>query len=560
MNQFLHIIYYKILSFIKLNKIRNIYDFLKSSGTTIIYLLFAVGAFYFTKSVINYLLIQVKIGIFLLHEFASMMFFIFFLTVNAGNIIVCYSTLYKSAEVGFLLSKPVHPGKLFIIKFLDNFFYSSSTLLVVLFAVIAGYASCFHFNILTITSVIVLNFMPFMFSAASLGVIILIFIIKLASKYGFKPVITGLVLCYLISLFFFFNTISPITLVNDVFKHYPHIDRYFGDLIPSFIKLLPNNWLSESLYWMSGGQYSKTIPFFIFQIALSAVLFSFALYLGNKWYYETWLLIPGLNSGKKNRIFFSNPISLEKKSFFSPQTESIIKKDVLLFLREPSQIIHFSLLLLMILLFMFSVSKLTNIAASNTYMQTIIYISIFIFNVLLISTLSLRFIFPIVSLEGQSFWKIKTSPILNRNYIRIKLNIFASAIFLISLMLCIFSNRRYAEDLLLFSIILILFVSSALIVMNFGMGCMFANYSEKNPIRVSSSQGASLSFLLSIFYMIFLITILFAPMNQYFNSQNSFTAFSFSGFISPIVIVGSTSIIIVILFYMLSDKALKKDF
>lgn len=561
MNQFFHIIFYKILSFIKLNKVRNIYDFLKSTGTTLVYFLFAVGAFYFTKSVINYLLVQVKIGIFLLHEFASMIFFIFFLTVNAGNIIVSYSTLYKSSEVGFLLSKPVNPGKLFIIKFLDNFFYSSSTLLVVLFAVIAGYAAYFHFNIMTVASIILLNFLPFMFSAASLGVIILILIIKAASKYGFKPVILVIVLLYLSTIFIFFNTISPVTLVNDVFKHYPHIDHYFGDLIPAFIKLLPNNWLSESLYWIIRGQYIKATPFFIYQILLSSGLFSFAMYLGNKWYYTTWLLMPGLfSSGKRKRAFFSIPVSFEKRSFFNTQTEAIIKKDILLFLREPSQVIHFSLLLLMILLFMLSVSKLTNISASNAYLQTIIYISIFIFNVLLISTLSLRFIFPIVSLEGQAFWKAKTAPLLIRKFIRVKLSVFAIVIFFMSIMLCIFSNRRYPEEIITFSAILIIFVSAALISMNFGLGCMFANYNEKNPIRISSSQGASLSFLLCIFYMIFLILILFPSVNQYFTGQINSTVIGFSGFAKPVTIIGCTSTIIIILSYILSVKALKKDF
>jgi hypothetical protein len=560
MKQFLHIIYFKILTFLKLNKISSIYDFLKSFGTTLVYIFFAIGAFYFTKEVINYLLVKIRLGSFLLHEFASMVFFIFFISVNVGNIIVCYSTLYKSAEVSFLFSKPIHSTRLFVIKFLDNFFYSSSTLLVVLFSVIAGYASYFHLGTLTIIKIVLFNFLPFMFSAASLGVIILMTVIKLTSRFGIKNIITGLVICYLLSLFFFFKTVSPVSLVNDVFKHYPYVDQYFGNLIPPYIKLLPNNWLSESLYWIVENQYSKALPGFIYQITLSAGLFLTAVWLGDKWYYKTWLLMPGLTSKRKKHTRFSSPISFEKRSLFSPQAESLIKKDLLLFLREPGQVIHFLLLLLMILLFMFSVSKISSIGTSNYYLRTIIYLSIFIFNVLFISTLALRFIFPMISLEGQACWKIKTSPLIDKKYIQIKLFILSSVIIFISQMLNFFSNKGYDKEIILFSGILILFVSAAIILMNFGMGCIFSNYNEKNPIRVASSQGASLSFLLSIFYMIFLISVLFIPMNTYFAFYKKLPFSVFSIFIQPLCIVGVISIIICVLSYKFALKALKKDF
>lgn len=117
-----HIIKFKLLTFLKPDGKFGLNSFLKSSGTGIVYFIFAYGTYLFTSSTIEYLLNDVKIGLFLLHRFIFVVLFIFFMAVNIGNIVVSYSTLFRTKEVGFLITKPISFTKLFLIKFLDNFF------------------------------------------------------------------------------------------------------------------------------------------------------------------------------------------------------------------------------------------------------------------------------------------------------------------------------------------------------------------------------------------------------------------------------------------------------
>src|SRR4030042_945955 len=245
MKQIIHILKYKILSYIKSNTVFKFNDLIKNVGGGIIYVAFAYGAFIFSWELVNYLLIELRIGMFLLHEFISIILFIFFVTVNIGNIIVSYSTLYKSQEAIYLITKPVHPTKIFIIKFLDNFFYSSSTFIFIVLSALAGYAVYFGLDIIKTIFIILFNFIPFMLSAASLGVIFLLIIIKIASKYGLKRVLYSLGAGYVLIVFMFFRVTSPVKLANEVMKYYPNIDRYFGELIPEPIKYIPNTWLSD---------------------------------------------------------------------------------------------------------------------------------------------------------------------------------------------------------------------------------------------------------------------------------------------------------------------------
>ena len=68
---------------------------------------FAVGVFVLSRTVTLYLLQDAHIGQFLFHRFLSMLLYVFFITVNLGNMIVSYATLYRSQEVGFFMALPL---------------------------------------------------------------------------------------------------------------------------------------------------------------------------------------------------------------------------------------------------------------------------------------------------------------------------------------------------------------------------------------------------------------------------------------------------------------------
>lgn len=562
MKQIIHILKYKLISYIRLESRFTFSNFVKNLGSGLIYFAFAIGAFLFSQNIIRFLLIDINVGLFLLHEFISMILFIFFMSVNLGNIIVSYSTLYKSNEVNFLLTKPVSPSKIFYLKFLDNFFYSSSTLLMVLLSMLAGYVVYFKINVLGFL-LLLLNFFPFIFSAGSLGVIILLVIIRFANRFGMRKVFAALGVFYIIILALFFKINSPLSLVSSIMKRYPFYDRdtYLGEFLPPIVKWLPNNWLSQSAYRIIKNDIPVLIGFTYLQIVLSLLLFSIALYLGHRWYFKTWLLNSIITSDqnanrKKSKPFFA----FEKISILKSQTESIIKRDLLLFLREPSQVIHSLVLLFLIVIFVLSVSGMKFIGFGNFYLQTIIYLSVFLFNLFFISTLSLRFIFPLISLEGLAYWKLKSAPVKVNSFIKNKLIVLSSIILIISAGLSFFSNYKFGFLLTIFSLTVTLFAAAAIISINFGMGGIFSNYKEKNAIRLSSSQGATLSFLTNIVYLLFLIILLFKPVSQLFLSIMIKEYFDITVFLQALIPISIISIIIIFTYLKIAYQSLQKDF
>jgi len=553
MRDLIHILRFKIIIFLKVNSPINFSSMIKSIGSGVVYLLFAYGCYSLTLSTIEYLLVNVKIGSFLLHRFILVVLFIFFITINVGNIVVSYSTLYKSKEVFYLITKPISFTKLFLIKFLDNFFYSSTTLLLIISSVLIGYGAYFNLNWTFYPVALFLLILPFMFTAGLLGVIILLIILKLSSKIGVRKVLVTISLIYFLSVIAFYFISDPMDLIRKVFDYYPNINQYFGFLENSLIHYLPNYWIADSLYWISANKIERAIPFIYANLVCSITLFGITLLMAKKWYYQTWLTSLNITSElraktRSNKKFFG----FNRPSLLDAFDESIVKREFWLFFREPSQWVHLIVMIFLITVFISSISGIDAIILKtyNEYLKTVIYLVVVLFNVFLIGSLSLRFVFPMISLEGESLWKIRSAPI-NFNHLLLKrLIIYFSVIFLIGQSISFFSNLHFPVQLSIVAQINTAIISISLVSMNFGMGGIFANYKEKNAIRLASSQGASITFLFTLIYLLMLIIIMFVPVFNFFQASNI-------GSRTPAWNLFSTTFILSILSIVISTVSIK---
>jgi ABC-2 type transport system permease protein len=563
MKDILLILKYKLILFMKMNTPVTFSSLLRSTGISIIYIVFAVGFFIFTKSTVGYLLDTIKIGSFLLHRFIMVVLFMFFVSINIGNIVVSFSTLFKSGETAWFFTKPISFTKVFLIKFLDNFFYSSTTLLLIVSAALLGYGVYFniiwYFYPLTLLFVI----LPFMFSAGSLGAIILLLILRLAAKFGMRKVIIVLGVIYASWIVGFYYISSPIDLVRKVFEYFPNINQYFGFLESPLIKFLPNCWVADSLYWITQRQFDKALPLIAMNLTLAAMLFSLAMIIAKKWYYKTWITSLELNSDLKIKNTFNGSFfGFEKKSHLNSVDEALIKREYLLFFREPGQWIHLSVMLFLMGIFIMGISGIRIIIAENyynDYLKTVIYLVVSQFSIFMVAALSLRFVFPLISLEGETVWKIRSSPLDHKPLLIKRLLIYFTLIFILGQIITFFANFQFPLELSIIGQVNSTFIIISIVSLNFGMGGYFLNYKEKNPIRIASSQGASITFLFILLYLVLLIALLFIPVYNYFKSAHSYLEAPLNDLILTSIILLLLAILIAFMFIRIGLKSFQRD-
>ena len=238
MDEILHILRFKSRSILMRSTEFNAANVVRTFGSIVVFGGFAIGAYYSSRVATDYLLDTARLGLFLLHRFMAMLLFVFFLSINVGNIIVSYATLYRSSEMEYFLTKPIPHTNLFLIKFLDNFFYSSTAFFLMAMAVLLGYGSHFHMPVLFYIRTMFLTLMPFIFLSGCLAAIMLMVVMRFAESLGVRKLVLLLVIAYLGGLSLYFGMTNPVQLQAQVMEHFPHVDQYFGYLDPPVAKYL----------------------------------------------------------------------------------------------------------------------------------------------------------------------------------------------------------------------------------------------------------------------------------------------------------------------------------
>ncbi len=529
---------------------------LKELASVAVFTGFALSTFISSNYATAYLLSEAKIGLFLFHRILSMLLFILFVLVSLGNMIVAYSTLYKSKDIEFFLTTPIKPIKIYTVKFLDNFFYSSSTMFIFIFSILLGYGSYLgkplHFYLFSFFGVIV----PFMLMSASLSIIILMLILKLSKKIDIRRLIFLAGLTYAVCIYLYFKSTNPTKLFTEVMKYYPYIDQYFAQLDPSLALYLPNHWVAEIFYFSVRENSEMVLKYFLILISATIGMLLINFSVARKLYFETLFIAFDLKN-KFRKKFEPEFLKFEKKSIFHPQIEVLMKRDLKMFLREPSQWVHFLIMILLVLIFIWSLINM-RFYRVETQLLSLAFASIFSFNIFLIASIVIRFVYPLISLEGMSYWTIRSSPIkLARLYIH-KFIISFFPILIVSEAISYFSVFPFGKDrnIGILMAIISLFIALTYVSLGLGMGGYFANYAEKSPVRIASSRGATITLLLGLVLISIFMGIIFVPITFYFQSSKFNTEFFTSATLGALF----TSIAISAPFNLLGLRSMKRDF
>ncbi|HLF19415.1 MAG TPA: hypothetical protein VI704_01365 [Bacteroidota bacterium] len=567
MGDLVHVLKYKLISFLKGTFDLRFVTVARGLGSLLVFGGFAVGAYVLSFEITRFVLEQTRTGLYLYHRFISMMLFVFFVAVNLGNIIVSYSTLYKSSEVDYLFTKPVSYTNIFTLKFLDNFLYSSTTLFLVAFMVLLGYGNYFGYPWYFFAGVMFFVLVPFMFLSACVAVLVLMAIMKVTSRIGFRKVMALLFAVYFGFIYLFFRFSNPIQLVEEVNRYYPNVDQYLSQLTPGFLSYMPNQWVSEFLFFLARGEVYRALPYAGIMLGVSVAAFVIALLVANTFYYRSWLVSLEVHASKNTPYSMEQPgvLDFRKKSIFPSQIEVLLKKEFFSFVREPSQWIHLLVMVILTCIFVLSMGNL-NLRLRVSEIQLITYLVLFAFGGFLSCSLALRFVFPMISMEGSAFWSLLSAPLDRQKMYLTKFMIGFIVVCSLSELVAVAINLPFVRLsarfplLLYFGLFAAFWMSLCIVAINLGFGGYFPNYQEKNPIRVASTQGATLTFLISLVYLITLVAIFILPLSRYFESLFIFRPFDLTSIIQPGTLLAVVSASLAGFSMYVGMRSLQRDF
>lgn len=484
---------------------------LKVVFISLIMLLFWFGSFALFYKGLSFFWHFPLIGPALVDESIYIFSALLFIMLTLSSIIVCYVTYYSSEEVAFLFSKPIDIRVIFFYRFTQSVIFSSWAFLFLGVTFIVAYAIIkdvpFWFYLL-----LPLYFFSFIILPASIASTVILGVVRLFDygkvKYIFAVIlVTGALLLY----WYYKNNIGPALFLRDEIGFF--LDTFLYHLRIFKHPLFPGYWMAKSM--VNSGTHNLFDGLFYLAAYTTTTLFVLQInwLMAGDTYYAGWL---SSKRGKTRQYLppkmgISN--HLTRFPFFFPRsTVAMIAKDVKVFVRDFGQWSQFLIYLAILAIYIFNLRNMPQ-AAGNIYWKMIVTFLNLSATSLVLAGFSVRFLYPLISLEGNRFWILGLAPLTFRGLLLQKFIVNFMGILLVSEFLMIATNvtLRTGTSLIYVSCGLAAMVSVGLVGLSIGMGTIYPNFKEDNPAKIVSGFGGTLNFVIALFYISFTIILFAVP-------------------------------------------------
>lgn len=470
----------------------------------------------------------------------SLIFMLIFFMQIVNGLVISLNTYYQSKELEVLLTSPVNRTSLFFSRLFETHIKASWMLIIFGIPLLISSGLLYHTSLIYYVYSLSL-FAAFSIIPVNIGIGITIFLsnifhIRRLKKYLLSTGIVAVVL--LVTLLRIFK---PERFVNP--ELFANLTLFISEIkTPSFI-LLPNRWLSESLFNYLGKSFSSNTLIFISLLCLTSYITTvFLQIIFKRHHYRGWRLLQEGDITLKGERLQASLITPAVKGtmiskFVGPlmrmldtQSRMFIKKDLLYQIRDEKNIHQILILLSLIIVYLFSIASLP--LNWDYYAVQLKYIISF-FNLglilIIIASLCSRLVYPAVVSEGNFLWIIKTSPITPKRYIRTKFLFFFIPIFALGQLLTIVSTFSIGTEKIF---ILLEVITTALLTFSLvGLAVVFS-ISDLKSVKEQTKTGSTAYMLISVFLILFTLTLEVIPVFLYFLKEAGKGAFTLTAWIA----------------------------
>ena len=427
------------------------------------------------------------------------LFSLFFLGLSGmlvlSSVLTSYAALFRSREVPFLMVQPFEVGDIVAHKFMESTIWASWALLLIIVPFAAAYAwhgklgvmfcvwtSVFSLPLLVLCSGIgslagfaVARWMP---RSRRLGLVLVTALLAGACIWRIRTGAHG-------------SPASAFMLAGIV----PGLRLASQPLMPSW-------WTAEGIMACTRGQAVRGTMLWAVLASNTLMVCLAVQCLGERTFYEATQRLMGGGSRTHGRTVLLR--WLEKLlGPLSRDVRGMIMKDIRSFLRDPVQWSQVLIFFGLLGLYFSSIGSFQYSRLPLEWRNLIAFLNVFSVAAVQCSLAS-RFIFPQLSLEGQAFWIVGLSPTRPQRILLTKFCLSLVAMLLVSVSLMLMSSQMLQVDATVrtVTIVVISAVSCGLCGLSVGLGAVFLDLKQSNPMAIVSGFGGTVNLVLSLAFML----------------------------------------------------------
>jgi ABC-2 type transport system permease protein len=503
----------------------------------LVFLGFAFWAFMFGVSyrVLAYFRTIEGLGDLLALRLLAMIFLTFFSILLFSNVVTSLSTFYLSGELDILLSAPVRTESIFRAKFVETIIDSSWMTLIYGLPVFIAYGAAFgtspvyYFGLL-------LTIIPFLCIPAAAGIVVTMLLVNAFPARRAKDVIVLLGLLFFVVLYVLFRMLQPEKLVDP--DTFPSLVQYLTALRAPVSPLLPSSWATEVLSPLLRRTRGDAIFHLLMLWSTGLAGIVIGEWICGKIYYSGW---SRSQEGKRAVISRSRAADAFFRFValpFQGKTHAIVLKDVKLFFRDTSQWSQLFLLfaLMLVYIYSFKLLPLERAAMPSFFLQNLISFLNLGMVGFVTSAVAVRFVFPAVSLEGASFWIIRSAPLSIKDFLRAKFWSSLLPLLVLAEILIILSNTLLNVTRLMMALGIgtVFMMTFGITALGIGLGAVFPRFKHDNVAQIPTGFGGIVYMLLTMLFIGIVILLEAWPVYRIFMAQTMGSRITVMGWIEII--------------------------
>ena len=462
-------------------------------------LLFWGGTFLIFYRVLTYFQKFEGFGDILAYKLLSMALITFFSLLIFSGMLTSLSKLYLSKDLPLVHSMPVSREKIFLARWMEGTVDSSWMVLVYSLPLFLSYGMVYKTGLLYY-SMVGINLLPFCLIASSVSALLVMMAAVCLPAGHIRSIFVFLGLLVFLLLLISFRLMRPEKFVNP--QSFSSLMLYLRTLESSQSPFLPTTWFFDSLRASLSGSVKSAL----FHSALS---WSYAITMI---FVTTWVsgsvYFKGLSKAETAAGRFFSLRGFDRWGYRFPTNllsgpaRAFALKEIKTFFRDKTQWSQIFLVaaLIVIYLYNFSVLPLEKSAIKKEYLQNLISFLNMGLAAFVLTAVSARFVFPAVSVEGDAFWIVRSSPISIRTFLWIKFFVYFIPLLLLSEILIVVTNvlLHVAPLMMAISVLTIFFMVPGIVSMGIGLGAIYPDFHSENPAQSVTSLGGLIYMTLCI--------------------------------------------------------------
>ncbi|MDP2166943.1 MAG: hypothetical protein Q8J64_01285 [Thermodesulfovibrionales bacterium] len=407
-----------------------------------------------------------------------------------SNIITAISSFYLSRDIPFLLTLPLKRKEILALKTYETVVNSSwmvaSFVPPVFLAYGVSYAAPPGYYLITLIALIL-----FMLLTSATGITIAHVMTRLFPAKGMRDMLLFISLVLFLVVYFMLRASAP----GDAGRPEELLSAILSFRAES--PLLPNYWVLETV-WESLGRrpFDALYPMALLSSAAFFLVLSFA--AGVAFYGKNLEAVRPKTGGRTTA------------GIYPGMGHALLYKDFKVFVRDTGQWSQLLIIgaLLLVYVYNFKSFPVEAVMKVTPLIREIIVLINMLMAGLVLSAVSARFVYSSVSLEGQAFWVIRSSPISMGRFLWGKFSYGFLPLCLITTALVFLTNLVMdVRGILMFaSIATVILLSLSISGLGTGLGAMYPKFNYENIASVSMSLGGMV--FMSLAFGVVALTVL----------------------------------------------------